>query len=131
MLGTAERTHEIRLSVPAEPTSLAVVRRAVQGLEDVCGVDMTDRLAVVLSELVTNAIRHGGISSEDKVEVDVVAGPDEARGAVVDPGIGFDPHQLSRRPVDEGGLGLRIVDRCSKRWGVTRRQGMTEVWFEL
>lgn len=130
MLGTAERTHEIRLSVPAQPSSLAVVRRAVQGLDDVCGVDMTDRLAVILSELVTNAIRHGGISRLDKIEVDVVAGPDGARGEVVDPGIGFDPDRLPRKPLDQGGLGLRIVDRCAERWGVTTN-GTTQVWFEL
>jgi anti-sigma regulatory factor (Ser/Thr protein kinase) len=130
MLDTAERTHEIRLSVPADPSSLAVVRRAVKGLEDVCGDEMTDRLAVICSELVTNAIRHGGISRETKVEVELEAGESGARGRVVDPGRGFDPKSVPRRPLDEGGLGLRIVDRFATRWGVNRNDE-TEVWFEI
>lgn len=129
-MGTAERTHEIRLSVPAQPSSLAVVRRAVRGFEDVCGVEMTDRLAVILSELVTNSIRHGGMSRLARVEIELEAGAQGARGRVVDPGRGFDPKLVPRRPLDEGGLGLRIVECCSKRWGVNLGDG-TEVWFEL
>ncbi len=129
-MGTAERTHEIRLNVPAEPASLAVVRRAVRGLEDVCGPEMTERLTVILSELVTNSIRHGGLGRKAKVEVELEAGEAGARGRVVDPGRGFDPRIVPRRALDEGNLGLRIVDRFAERWGVNRNGG-TEVWFEI
>ena len=130
MLGTAERTHEIRLSVPADPSSLGIVRRAVQGFEDVCGQDVTDRLAMIFSELITNAIRHAGLSRRAKLEVVLEAGERGTCGRVVDPGHGFDPKTIAPGPLHEGGFGLRIVDRLATRWGVNRN-GRTEVWFEL
>jgi anti-sigma regulatory factor (Ser/Thr protein kinase) len=129
-LRTAERTHEIRLSVPADPTSLGVVRRAVQGFRDLCGQEATDRLAMILSEIVTNAIRHAGLTRESTLEVVVEAGDGGMFGRVVDPGRGFDPKALPDRPLHEGGFGLRIVDKLAQRWGVNRN-GRTEVWFEL
>lgn len=131
MLAATERTHEFTLSVPASPLSLGIVRRAVQGLEHVCGKDLTDRLAVICSELVTNAIRHSGADEGVTLHVELRVGPDGVRGKVVDSGPGFDPNRLPRRrPGQEGGFGLRIVEELASRWGVIR-DGRTEVWFEL
>ncbi len=129
-MGTAERTYEIRLSVPADPSSLVIVRQAVHSLGGPCGQEVTDRLAMILSELVTNAIRHAGVRRDAKLEVVVETGDGDICGRVVDPGPGFDPEGLPDRPLHEGGFGLRIVDKLATRWGVSRN-GRTEVWFEL
>jgi anti-sigma regulatory factor (Ser/Thr protein kinase) len=131
VLAATERTHEFTLSVPASALSLGVVRRAVQGLADVCGPDVTDRLSVIYSELVTNAIRHSGADENVTLEVELKVGPFGVKGKVVDCGPGFDPRKLpKRRPGQEGGFGLRIVHELASRWGV-RHDGHTEVWFEL
>lgn len=130
LLDIAKRC-EFKLAVPADPRSLRVVRRAVQCLDEAYGADLVSRLAVIYSELITNAIRHAGISRDATLEVELEAGPDVIRGRVVDPGRGFDPAAVPRRhPRQEGGFGLRIVDRLTARWGV-RLDGATEVWFEI
>ena len=131
VLAVAERTHEFRLTVPAHPLSLGIVRRAVQGVREMCGDDVADRLAMIYSELVTNAIRHSGVRETDQLEVVLQIGPDGIRGKVVDAGSGFDPDRVPRRrPEQEGGFGLRIVEKLASRWGV-ENSGSTEVWFEL
>lgn len=128
----AERSHEFRLSVPAEPLSLGIVRRAVQGLEDSCGEEVTGRLAVIYSELVTNAIRHSGIRPTDRLEITIEVAGQRVHGAVTDAGRGFDPDKVEPKPPEEGGFGLRIVDGMATRWGVNRNElGRTEVWFDL
>ncbi len=107
------------------------MRRAVLGLKETCGASATSRLAVIFCELVTNAIRHAGISEKDTIEVILEIGNGTAHGRVIDPGRGFDPGSL--RPRDdyqEGGFGLKIVDELAARWGV-ELNGRTEVWFEL
>lgn len=131
MLGAAERTHEFRLAVPAHPRSLRIVRQAVNGLGEIFGEQVVSALAVIYSELVTNAIRHAGIARGDELQVQLEAGPESIRGRVIDCGRGFDPKAVPLRRTDqEGGFGLRIVDRLASRWGV-RNDGGTEVWFEL
>jgi len=88
-------------------------------------------MAMILSELVTNAIRHAGLKRDTTLEVVVEAGDRGVMsGRVVDPGRGFDPEALPDRPLHEGGFGLRIVDKLATRWGVNRN-GRTEVWFDL
>lgn len=131
MLGATERTHEFKLAVPAHPKSLRIVRQAVNGLGEIFGEEVVSTLAVIYSELVTNAIRHAGIRGSAKLKVELEAGPQTIKGRVADSGQGFDPATVPvRRPDQEGGFGLRIVDRLATRWGV-RRNGQTEVWFEL
>jgi anti-sigma regulatory factor (Ser/Thr protein kinase) len=127
-----ERSHEFKLSVPAEPLSLGIVRRAVQGLEESCGEEVATRLAVIYSELVTNAIRHSGIRPTDRVEVIIEVSPERIHGSVVDAGHGFDPAHIPDRPPEQGGFGLRIVEGMASRWGVNRNgAGRTQVWFDL
>jgi anti-sigma regulatory factor (Ser/Thr protein kinase) len=79
--------------------------------------------ALMVSELVTNALVHGvgTITLRIDLEVDVL------RVEVADEGeVALDP---SPTPGAHGGLGLRIVERLADDWGV--RDGSTRVWFEL
>jgi len=131
VLGAPERTHEFKLAVPAHPKSLRIVRQAVKGLGEIFGEEVVNTLAMIYSELVTNAIRHAGIRRGATLEVQLEAGPETIKGRVTDPGQGFDPATIpAPRPDQEDGFGLRIVDRLAAHWGV-RRNGQTEVWFEL
>ena len=90
------------------------------------------KMSLLLTELVTNAVRHGGARNGEPVTVTVEHSPGLLRVAVSDPGPGFqwrppDP----RRPPEEGGYGLVLVDRMARRWGVEPRADSTTVWFEL
>jgi anti-sigma regulatory factor (Ser/Thr protein kinase) len=111
------------------PMAAGEARRLVEfQLEGVlAGLRMRDVLLLV-TELVTNAIRHGEGSSG--VVVHFAASPQRVRVEVCDGGSGF---AFSREPRPEGaigGLGLRFLDAVSTRWGVAG-DGGTCVWFEL
>jgi PAS domain S-box-containing protein len=84
---------------------------------------------IVLSELVTNAIRHGGArTAADEVLVHAALLPGALRLEVTDPGPGFEPGGHGPRP--DGGYGLHLLDRVASRWGVTGAEPVT-VWVEL
>jgi signal transduction histidine kinase len=80
----------------------------------------------IVNELVTNSVKHG---PGGLIHVDVTVSEDGAvRGRVEDGGRG---HVAVREGINpaEGGMGLKVVDAFSDRWGV--EEGTTNVWFEL
>lgn len=82
-------------------------------------------LAVVVSELVTNAVRHGRGAITMRLQLD----DGTVRGEVVDEGGGFEREIRRRGPAEVGGRGLAVVDGLTTRWGV--HEGTTHVWFVL
>jgi anti-sigma regulatory factor (Ser/Thr protein kinase) len=89
------------------------------------GTDETLRLLV--SEVVTNAVRHGG--SDGPVELHM-SWNSEIRVEVQDHGDGFTPRPRVGAPDEPGGFGLFLVGRLADRWGV-ETDGGTTVWFVL
>jgi anti-sigma regulatory factor (Ser/Thr protein kinase) len=85
-------------------------------------------LRLLVSELVTNAIRHVN-GSEQPVVLAVRIAARTIRVEVRDGGAGFEPGKPEPRGAD-GGFGLFLVERMASRWGVDTRDG-TRVWFEL
>ncbi|WP_321167669.1 ATP-binding protein [Baekduia soli] len=83
---------------------------------------------LLLSELVTNAVRHGR-GPAVRVLLDASAGDGTLRCEIVDEGDGFVPTARTRPATEPGGWGLHLVEALSRRWGV--REGSTHVWFEL
>ncbi|MCE7082312.1 ATP-binding protein [Streptomyces sp. ST2-7A] len=96
---------------PPEPGSVARARRAVvDALSPDCCPEVRDDLALVVSELVTNAIRHG--AEPDHAElVELVLWPVDGCYwlAVSDPGEGL-PHRAPPSTEATGGRGLPLVD---------------------
>jgi anti-sigma regulatory factor (Ser/Thr protein kinase) len=116
----------LQVALPRARFAPGDARRA---LRSVCADHVEEDLLVdaelLVSELVTNAIRHG------RGEISLCARVDEDRllVEVIDEGSGFE-HELRRREFEQvGGWGLDIVDDVSSRWGV--HEGTTHVWFEL
>ena len=90
------------------------------------------KVVLLLTELVTNAFRHGGAGNGRPVEVVMARSSRALRVAVTDPGGGFEwrPPQTNGRPA-ESGYGLLLVDQIAARWGIERGESFTTVWFEL
>jgi two-component sensor histidine kinase len=79
--------------------------------------------ALMVSELVTNALRHGVGTISLRIDVE----PRGVRVEVADQGtLALSP---SPTPGAHGGWGLRIVEQLADAWGV--REGSTRVWFRL
>ena len=86
---------------------------------------------LLLTELVTNAIRHSGVSSDQSLHVELRQWPRRVRVEVVDHGTRFTRVTPSVRPDQCGGFGLVLVDRIADSWGVGRSESGTRVWFEI
>jgi len=85
------------------------------------------RVEMIVTELVTNAVKHG---PGGPVIVAIWAGGAGMRGEIADPGAGIRRTQLVRRRVtEEGGRGLFLVDALSDSWGLS--DDRSRVWFEV
>jgi two-component sensor histidine kinase len=103
-----------------------IARIAVDDLSDRLPAGIYRDLQVVLTELVTNAIRYG--PAEDiRVWLFVSAGG-TVRGEVADGGTGGAAIDRERS-VDDGGLGLQIVDALCSAW--CNPAGTGRIWFAL
>jgi serine phosphatase RsbU (regulator of sigma subunit)/anti-sigma regulatory factor (Ser/Thr protein kinase) len=126
--GDAERL--LRLTLPggtqAPREARTALRAALAGRVD--GTLCSDLLLIV-SELATNAVRHGGATTpEQTLEVHLALVDGGVRLEVVDPGPGFDPG--GHGPRHDGGYGLHLLGRVAARWGVAG-SSPTTVWAEL
>ncbi|MFE3522771.1 SpoIIE family protein phosphatase [Streptomyces sp. NPDC059161] len=99
-----------------------LARRALErwGLEE-----LTDSVELLVSEVVTNAVRY----AERPVTLRLLK-TDVLRCEVGDDSPQL-PRQRRARETDEGGRGLFLVNRLARRWGATRLSGGKVVWFEL
>jgi anti-sigma regulatory factor (Ser/Thr protein kinase) len=92
--------------------------------------DARQQLLLLSSELVNNAVRHGGAGKGELIGVAIWATRDGVGVEVSDAGPGFTPHTRQARIDEPGGWGLVLVERMAARWGVVRDR-RTRVWFEL
>src|SRR5919108_3520192 len=101
--------------VPGGKRAAGIARRSVLSVEAGLPGTIRHRLALLLSELVTNAIQHGGAGPSESVQVRVSSSRARVRVEVFDPGSkGPGP----RDRVDRGGgYGLLLVDRLADGWG--------------
>ena len=120
----------VLLNLASEPRSAAVARRHVRDLP--LDEETREVVSLLVTELVTNAVRHGSADDGASIEVDLaVVDDDLVRVNVVNHGPMFDPTPRERRAPDaEGGMGLHLVDKLAERWGV-EDDGRTSVWLEV
>lgn len=108
------------------------VHLARQFIADFCRAsqlpaELCETAALLVSELVTNAIVHGGTSAT----VEIHRPTDILRVAVRDDNPNLPP--LGERPVidADSGRGLMIVSLLAPRWGIEAADGGKAIWFEL
>ena len=111
--------------VPAEPAVVADVRArtarqlAVWGLQEI-----TFTTELIVSELLTNAIRH----SQPPIQVRLIL--DGTLSCEVSDGSSTAPHLRRADRYDEGGRGLLLVARLAERWGTRHTQAGKTIWTQ-
>jgi serine/threonine-protein kinase RsbW len=119
---------ERRLAVA--PEAAAEARHALDGLTSELSPHRLRDVRLLVSELVTNAVRHANLSEDDVIGLVVALNDHALRVEVHDPGGGFVPTAPSPDPVRPSGWGLYLVAELADRWGVDS-DDVTLVWFEL
>ena len=87
---------------------------------------------LLVSELVTNSVRHSGVPAGSEVIVSVDLTPGMVRLDVEDPGHAGTVALRVPEAGSGGGYGLNLVQALSERWGMERvAEGGTRVWAQL
>jgi serine/threonine-protein kinase RsbW len=119
----------VTLSLAADLHAPSAARAAVvDGLTGRVANDVLGDARLVVSELVSNSVRHAGLAADSVVRVGAEITSGMLRLQVDDAGTAGTV--ALRAPGRDGGFGLHLVDALAHRWGVTR-QGSTRVWVEL
>ena len=118
------------ISLPANASSATTARTEVtRRLAERITSGALDDVRLLLTELITNSLRHGGVTADDKIGVKAQLTDGTVRIEVHDPGRDGPPEVRAPGPRG-GGYGLFLVDRLTNQWGVDRQDGTT-VWAEL
>jgi len=124
------RSWQIRLSLDADVEAASRARSAIDELDGHLEEGLLEDMRLLVTELVTNSVRHAHADPRDPIRVEVSVATHRVLVTVEDAGIGFEPQPRTPRSPDEGGWGLYLVSRVSDRWGVDG-DGRTRVWLEL
>lgn len=115
------------LTVPSLPQSIARIRRYAVDACQASGFNADcDTLALLISEVATNALLHG----TGDVHVRVLSGGTAFRVEIGDDSPAL-PVPRDAPDTAEGGRGMALVDALSAQWGVRADDPGKTVWFEL
>lgn len=113
-------------TLPREPRSVGKAREYARGRLLSWGLEpLVDTTELLVSELVTNALRYGEGDIRLRLLLDRTLVCE-----VWDSGL-VQPRRRRARDTDEGGRGLQLVGLLSAAWGSRRTPRGKTVWFEL
>jgi len=124
---------ELPGGIEAGPAARRAVMENMDGLSDAVQAD----ILLLVTELVTNAVRHGGARPGAPVRLECRRAGDRLRFLVTDPGTsllsngGPPVRVVGGTNGDSSGWGLFFVERVAERWGVLAAPVGTCVWFEV
>jgi anti-sigma regulatory factor (Ser/Thr protein kinase) len=116
----------LRLRLSGGSDAPARARRALSSLNGSLA-GLAEPVRLLVSELVTNSVKHAGAGPQDLIDLALTASADKVRVEVGDGGEGFEPRTSRTEP---GGFGLMLVDKLADRWGIERSPRPC-VWFEI
>ncbi len=125
-----EPATEVRAELAGDLQAPGLARAAAARTMGDLPEPVRDAALLLISEVVTNAVRHGCSGPDDRVRLVVGRRAVALRVEVEDPGRGVpDPADGEDDPLRESGWGLVMVDRLASRWGTDHHP--SRVWFEL
>jgi anti-anti-sigma factor len=123
-------SRQLECELAPTPEAAAQARHALDGIPTGLPAGRARDVRLLVSELVTNAVRHANLGADDVIRLVVLLADHALRVEVHDPGGGFEPDVPEPDPGRPSGWGLYLVAELSDRWGVDSDEE-TLVWFEL
>ncbi len=122
------------LELPGADLSASMARAYVRELLGAAGHPKVDEVELLVSELVTNAVRHSDSGRRAHGVVRLVVADDghALHVAVIDEG--SSEHVPRMRPLSadsDGGRGLWLVDQIASEWGAYEDRAGHVVWFQV
>lgn len=131
LAGNSGRTLRMELQLERDVQAPALARTEIAECCRELQLDgsLCQSLILLVSEVVSNAVRHS--SGDPNAPVGLLAsfGERTIRVTVTDAGEGFIPRPRDPARTHDG-YGLYLLEKVADRWGVESR-GDTKVWFEL
>jgi anti-sigma regulatory factor (Ser/Thr protein kinase) len=111
--------HDVDLRLPSDPSAAAMARAQVRELSSAVSESLVEKLSLVASELVTNALRHA-VATDPAPTIRLRLGADCVVLEVADDGSLFELPAGNVAPGLNGGFGLPLVDSIADRWWIER-----------
>jgi anti-sigma regulatory factor (Ser/Thr protein kinase) len=122
----------LNVRLGSSPDAAAEARRALAKLSADLDPPLVETLRLLVTELVTNSVRH---TDCDSLTLRVAVGKAEVLTEVADEAPGFDFESFatsdSAAHGPDTGWGLFLVERLARNWGVQEDGDTKRVWFEL
>jgi anti-sigma regulatory factor (Ser/Thr protein kinase) len=121
------------VTVPHARSSVSAARHALADELDAEGVGtpMRDDAVLVLSELISNAIKHAAPLPDGEISVRWALQQDRLHLEITDGGALTRPQAAVAAVSAMGGRGLDIVRTICSEWGVTEDGNAVTVWADL
>jgi serine/threonine-protein kinase RsbW len=117
---SSPRDTDIRLTLPARPQNVAVVRHVLGALADALNLDrvVVDDMRLAVTEACTNVVRHAYMDGEGTIDVVVRPRRDVLEVVVTDEGRGLGPSPDTAGP----GLGLALIKALTHSLEIQRSE---------
>jgi anti-sigma regulatory factor (Ser/Thr protein kinase) len=99
-------------------------------LAEVVPAERVGEMQLLVTEIVANCVRHGGVGEEGEIDLQVNVEDGKIRAEVRDTGIQADPRVRAPDLSGGGGFGMVLVERVSSAWGVDHEPNVV-MWFEV
>lgn len=119
---------ELRKAFPANDLAPRHAREAMSVVGVGIPKEHLENARLLVSELVTNSVRHGPQTDDASVGLFIGVGRARLRVEVSD---GSAESARPKTPSAEGGYGLTFVAEFASRWGAGHENGLNVTWFEL
>jgi anti-sigma regulatory factor (Ser/Thr protein kinase) len=111
------------------PYAVTAARLALSDLDAHVDPSVAFDVRLLVSELVTNSVKHAHVSEDDSVYLNVKMDGPVVRVEVRDSGPGFEPPAVAPPDDADEGWGLFLVEQLADEWGVERER--QAVWFQI